>query len=140
MNSVQEIRNLADKRLEEANLLLQNGFHEGAFYLAGYAVELMLKARICKHLDMDDFYTRPLKSGKQAFFTHDLEQLLTLSGSRKRLEMDIDPVTGTNSTLFANWQTICKWNEEKRYELSIEPDEAANFFQAITDSQNGFLT
>jgi len=44
MNSVLEIRNLADKRLEEANLLLQNGFHEGAFYLAGYAVELMLRS------------------------------------------------------------------------------------------------
>ena len=100
----------------------------------------MLKARICKHLDMDDFYTRPLKSGKQAFFAHDLEQLLTLSGLRKRLETEMDPAAGNNSALFANWQIICKWNEEKRDELSIAPVEATNFFQAITDSQNGFLT
>jgi HEPN domain-containing protein len=43
-----EIRELAIQRLAEARILLNNGMCDGAFYLAGYSVELSLKSRICE--------------------------------------------------------------------------------------------
>ena len=52
MNSNIEIRQLAEERLKDAQVLLANERHEGAFYLAGYAVELTLKAKVCtQYLD-----------------------------------------------------------------------------------------
>ena len=39
-------RQLAEQRLAEAELLLANGFWSGAYYLAGYALECALKAKI----------------------------------------------------------------------------------------------
>lgn len=43
-----EFQELAELRLEEARVLLDQGKWDGAYYLAGYAVELALKARIIK--------------------------------------------------------------------------------------------
>jgi HEPN domain-containing protein len=43
-----QIRQLAYERLEEAQILAQNGKYDGAFYLAGYSIELMLKAKVCE--------------------------------------------------------------------------------------------
>lgn len=37
---------LAQKRFDEAKLLLGNGFSSGAYYLSGYAIECALKAII----------------------------------------------------------------------------------------------
>ncbi len=140
MNTIKEITDLADKRLKEAELLLSNGFNEGAFYLAGYSVELMLKARICKNLEIENFYLKPQISGKQAFFTHDLAQLLTLSGLRKRFENEIDSKGGNNSELSVNWQIICTWNEEKRYDTFVRQHDVEEFIDGITNPTNGFLT
>jgi hypothetical protein len=39
---------LAEARIGEAKLLLANGHPSGAYYLAGYAVEYALKARIAE--------------------------------------------------------------------------------------------
>jgi HEPN domain-containing protein len=41
MNSSQEIKQLANLRLAEARILLEAGKYDGAFYLAGYSVELI---------------------------------------------------------------------------------------------------
>ena len=97
MTTAREILNLADKRLHEAQCLLSNNCPEGAYYLAGYVVELTLKAHICKLLDMDDFYASThVRRMSGVYFTHDLNQLLTLSGWRKRLEDDMG-VAGANN-------------------------------------------
>jgi len=50
-----ELKKLARTRLKEAKVLYQNGLYDGACYLAGYVIELALKARICKVLDLDDY-------------------------------------------------------------------------------------
>lgn len=56
MKTVAHIKELAKTRLEEAKILCAAGKYDGAFYLAGYSVELMLKAKICEHFDIDDLY------------------------------------------------------------------------------------
>lgn len=45
MTNPSEIIKLAWQRLQEAEILYSNNMHDGAFYLAGYSVELMLKAK-----------------------------------------------------------------------------------------------
>jgi len=54
LNSIQEIKELADLRLKEARALLTSGYPDGAYYLGGYALELALKAVVCKNWDVDD--------------------------------------------------------------------------------------
>ena len=55
MKNPTDIRTLADSRIKEAHALSKKGFHDLAFYVAGYAVELQLKAKICEHFDLPDF-------------------------------------------------------------------------------------
>jgi hypothetical protein len=58
-----QLQDLAKLRLREAEALYVAGFYDGSVYLAGYAVELGLKARICRLLHVADY---PLDIG-QAF-------------------------------------------------------------------------
>ena len=87
MDSANNIVFLANNKLSESEFLFANGYYDTAYYLAGYAVELYIKARICKTLDIENFYdfgnrtkfinedniTKPYK-------VHNFEQLLVLSG------------------------------------------------------------
>jgi HEPN domain-containing protein len=50
-----ELKALAELRLEEAEALFEAGCYNGAVYLAGYVVELALKARICRLLDSQEY-------------------------------------------------------------------------------------
>ena len=94
MTNPDEIRRIADRRLEEAGLLFRSGFFEGAYYLAGYTVELHLKAKICERLDLYDLFedaessvaNRASFSNLQIgrlFKVHELQKLLLLSGLSK---------------------------------------------------------
>ena len=56
MTNPEEILKLATQRLEEAKILYQNGMYDGAFYLAGYSVELTLKAKICERLGIPNLF------------------------------------------------------------------------------------
>ncbi len=56
MNNIEVIVSLSDNKILESEHLYANGFFDSAYYLAGYAVELLLKARICKTLNIDNFY------------------------------------------------------------------------------------
>jgi hypothetical protein len=48
MIAVAELDSIAAARLEDARVLLAAGRFDGATYLCGYAVEVALKARICR--------------------------------------------------------------------------------------------
>ncbi len=104
-----ELKKLAGTRLKEAKLLYNGGFYDGAYYLAGYVVELALKARICRVLDLTEY----LDSGEisRSFKTHRLDDLVRLAGLQKKFEQAklINPV------LTMNWSLISVWNEQLRY-------------------------
>src|SRR5712691_5133895 len=55
MISVAELDNIARARIEDAKVLLTAGRYDGATYLCGYAVEVALKARICRTLNWTEF-------------------------------------------------------------------------------------
>ena len=50
-----ELQKIARARLKDAQILFQNRRYEGAAYLCGYAIELWLKARICRTLGWEGF-------------------------------------------------------------------------------------
>ena len=50
-----ELKELAKLRLKEAETLFDAGLYDGAVYVCGYVIELALKARICKLLDISEY-------------------------------------------------------------------------------------
>ena len=133
MATYQELKDLSEVRLREAEALFAANLFDGCAYLAGYVVELALKARICKLLGINEY----LDSGKlgKVYAVHDLDQLLLLSGLRGTL----DP---TNVALFNNWSISVPWNPERRYEPvgSVTRQDALDILNAIRDGTDGVYT
>lgn len=139
MENPQEITELANRRIDEARVLLENNYYEGAIYLAGYAIELSLKSKICSLLDIPNLFSfrsnNIRKEYLRSYKSHDLEQLILLSGLRNKFQ----DAKSENLRLFENWSVVCEWSEEKRYcKCGIESfEEAEKFINAIIDPQNG---
>ena len=73
-----DLQELSRLRLREAQALYKAHFYDGCVYLAGYAVELGLKARICRLLRLEQY---PLAGDiGRAFKVHSLDQLKVLAG------------------------------------------------------------
>ena len=106
MIPVAELDRIAQARLEDATALLQAGRYDGATYLCGYAVEVALKARICRTLNWLDFPSTSAEfQAYRSFQTHDLNVLLRLSGQEARIRQQH----------FALWSPVAVWNPELRY-------------------------
>ncbi len=87
MISIQELKRIASARLKDAEILYQGKRYDGAVYLCGYAVELTLKAKICKILKWSGFpSTNSEFQGLQSFKTHRLDLLLSLSGQEGKIK------------------------------------------------------
>ena len=108
-----EFQKLADLRVQEAFVLVQNRRPQGAYYLAGYAVECALKACIAKETKRHEF--PPKRKYVQEVYTHKLTSLLQLTGLDKQLENDMK----ANATLGINWGVVKEWDEESRYIISV---------------------
>lgn len=102
---------MAWAKLNEAKCLFENGYYNWSYYTAGYTIELMLKAAVCKALEIENLYeenSRILKAFKypQTFKTHNFEQLLMLSGVyislKEKLAVDV--------AFKANWLIVCDWS------------------------------
>ena len=127
-----EFQELAETRLKEAKALLDLGMWNGSYYLAGYAVEVALKACIIKMLMATDAF--PNKDFSKNCYTHAIENLVVLAklfGSRKT-------ATDSDPDLHANWLLLRDWSEEKRYH-NIDRTEALALYTAIADGTHGVL-
>ncbi len=89
MQTQSDIEALAYAKLGDAECLLDNDRFDSAYYLAGYAIELLLKARVCKTLGIPDFFDfdnaerKRLKNESvitKPYKVHDYIQLFILSG------------------------------------------------------------
>ena len=108
-----DIQNLADLRIKEAVKLQRSKFYDGAFYLAGYAVELYLKAKICENMDVPDFYDThvPKSDLSKTFLIHNLDRLVLLSGLYTKFEA----AKKTVPNLTDHWDKVLTWSEKSRY-------------------------
>ncbi len=121
---------LAEIRLDEAQCLLRLRKYHGAYYLAGYSVECLLKAKIAGNVRKHDF---PDKALANAAYTHELEKLVGLAG----LKIELDQSLATNQDLSSNWSVVKDWKEDKRYDVSIKAHTARDMISSINDPING---
>jgi len=110
-------------------MLLRAGRSSSAYYLAGYAVELALKACISSSFLSD---TIPDKAFVTEIYTHNLEKLLGTAGLQYHFTSD----SKKNPSLAAAWGIASKWTEASRYTL-WDQVSASNLVDAIGDPQNG---
>lgn len=126
MIKVGELDNIARARIEDAKALLAAGRFDGATYLCGYAVEVALKARICRTLNWAEF---PSTGGEfqayRSFQTHELDVLLRLSGQEARIKQN----------QFALWNVVAIWKVESRYNVAgtVQQADAAAMIQAAEE-------
>lgn len=106
MINVANLRRLARTRLKDAQVLLKTNRFDGAVYMVGYSVEIVLKARICKTLRWADFPTTQDEfKGLGSFRIHKLPMLLRLSGRDQLIK----------TKYFAEWSAVAAWDTETRY-------------------------
>ncbi len=110
MLTKKDLETLADTRLGDARYLFSGARFSAAYYLAGYAVELGIKACIADVFQADVI---PDKSFVNAIHTHKLDELLGLAGVRKQLQDEMR----TNGVPAAAWGVASKWTETSRYEM-----------------------
>jgi HEPN domain-containing protein len=113
-----EWRKLCEVRIEDAEVLLRNGRYDAAYYLAGYAVECALKARIVRLLEG---YFPP----KQTLYIHSLTKLLDAAELEEIFveKSKGDPMFG------AQWKTVKDWSEGTRYDAQ-DQETAENMLGA----------
>ncbi len=127
-----DFKELAEVRIDEANALFAAGKYDGAFYLAGYAVECALKACAAKLTNEHDFPPKP--KSIHDYYSHEIEKLLKTAGLTAARDSD----AAADPDLEANWSVVKDWTEESRYERKSEA-QARRLIEAVTDAAHGVL-
>lgn len=146
MNTPAEIKELSNSRIDEAKILFENDKYDGAFYLAGYSVELALKAKICEKIgipnlfDVNNQETNKIDNVseiRKVFKTHNLYFLLIMCGLKNKYDND----KASNRNLFeANSLLFNNWSENCRYKPCghMRPLDVEKLIKLLTDD-NGLL-
>src|SRR5947209_8462382 len=119
-----DLEQASQDRLGDADVLFQAGRFASAIAMGIYSLEIALKAKICKNLDIDALPT--------AFEIHDLDGLLVVSGLKKRVETlhAAAGVVGAGSVIVpgssasavkANWDFVLQYKSQNINELRYRP-------------------
>ena len=125
-------QNLAKTRISEAKTLLEAGHYDGAYYLAGYALECAFKACIARQTKIHDF---PDKERVNNSHTHKLENLCRLAG----LSASFAALSAGSRAFARNWAVAKDWDVESRYG-SHSASEAESLVKAIGQRGSGVLS
>lgn len=122
------LRTIAKARLGDALVLAQSERYDGAIYLSGYAIEISLKARICKTLNWTEY---PSKGDYQSFRTHKFEVLLHLSGIENKIK----------TKYLADWSEVIQWNPDARYKAigTASKDDADSMIDSVKSLLDGIV-
>lgn len=123
---------LAELRMNEALGLLSLKMYDGAYYLAGYAVECALKSCIAGKTLAEEFPPSP--DITKGYYTHNLTALVGHAGLDRALQQD----TASDAVLDGHWSVVKKWTEHSRYDRKTR-DEADELINAVTDADHGVL-
>ena len=117
MHDVADLQVVAAERLEDARALINAGRFAGASYVAGFAVEIALKARICLTLGWTGFpETRRDFDRYQSLKTHDLRVLLRFSGMEAAIK----------TSKPSDWSVILGWDPMTRYSAAMYTERDAS--------------
>ncbi|HEY0080730.1 MAG TPA: HEPN domain-containing protein [Pyrinomonadaceae bacterium] len=128
-----DFQELSRLRIKEAKVLLDNKCYEGAYYLAGYAVECALKACVARKTKRFDF--PPNEKTVREYYTHELVKLVKGAGLGAALQTE----EISNAQFRSNWAVVKDWNEQARYEPQINDKLARDLYSAISDRKHGVL-
>lgn len=118
MLTVKQLREIARERIKDAEALFSAERYEGAMYICGYAVEIALKARICKTLHWPDFPQSDKEFSQNPkyspFKKHQLNLLLSYSGREDQIRNRFN----------AQWFLVDSWDPQSRYNPTIKSTRA----------------
>lgn len=123
---------LSESKLADALLLFERERWANSFYLAGYSVELALKACVAVQFQAS---TIPDKKFVSSIHTHEFSKLIGLAGLTAELRAKQDE----DSTFAANWGITAEWSPEARYECT-DKSTAHFLLHAIADPEHGVLS
>jgi HEPN domain-containing protein len=126
-----DLQKLADEKLDDAKRLLSAGSWSNAYYLAGYAVELAIKACIAKSFRAD---TIPDLELVKDTYKHKFPGLIGTANLRAELQMQEQ----ADQTFATNWGVANEWSPDDRYRVTSEQD-AKELIDAISDTNHGVL-
>jgi HEPN domain-containing protein len=118
-------------RRDDAQALMNSNRWRGAMYMAGYAVECLLKTKLMQKFDCrnlreleEELQRRGLLASPVSIDSHGLELLLKLTGGMDRLR--------SNPTLLRSFNTANRWVPAWRYNPDLSnSDDAEAFLEAI---------
>ena len=108
MISTADLRSTAREYLRAAKLLRTRRSYDASVYLCGYAVEIALKARICRTLKWTTGFPETNAEFQEKgplLKTHNLRMLLEYTTLRSLVD----------SHLLKEWSEVIAWSPEQRY-------------------------
>jgi hypothetical protein len=126
-----DLQAVAQAKIDDASLLAQNNRFSNAYYLAGYAVEIALKACIARQFTAESI---PEKSFVNGIYVHNLKALVGLAGLSAEFKSKGDADPG----FAANFALVAQWEPDVRYESS-DSMSAQTMIAAIVDPSSGVL-
>ncbi len=122
---------MAQSKLDAGNALAKFRKWSNAYYLAGYTIELALKACVARQISAD---TLPEKRLINGVYTHEIDKLIGLAG----LKVELKNRSDENSLFAANWAICSEWSPDVRYQ-DRTPTETTQLLNAISNNENGVL-
>jgi HEPN domain-containing protein len=118
-------------RMDDARVLFNGARWRGAMYMAGYAVECLLKTKLmrmfdCRHLrELDEeLQRRGVLAAQATVFTHQLELLLRITNAMDRLRQ--------NEEHWRLFTMVNRWVPAWRYTADMSNlDDAKDFLDAV---------
>lgn len=126
-----DLQALSRIRMNEAKGLLSLGLNDGAYYLAGYAVECALKACIAKETKRHEF---PDKRRADSSHTHSLSDLVRYA----KLESARQELAKWDPEFKGNWDTVKLWSEQSRYDRH-SAQAAEDLVGAVCNRRHGIV-
>lgn len=113
MHTVKDLEIIAIQKLYDAKALYRAKRYDGSLYICGYAIEIALKAIVCKEAGLSlypetqyEYKNHPNKKTYKKYWIHKLNELLPASGK----ESIIKP------SYKAEWDfVVSKWGPDSRY-------------------------
>ncbi|MHC5540676.1 HEPN domain-containing protein [Singulisphaera rosea] len=118
-------------RMDDARALFNAVRRRGAMYLAGYAIECLLKIKLMRidncltSSDLDfELRRQNLLTANSTIFTHQLELLIDLTKAKHRLKQIPE--------LWLAFNTVNRWVPAWRYSADLSNrDDAEGFLEAV---------
>ena len=126
-----DLQNLSIGKLEAAQVLADSNRWSNAYYLAGYSIELALKACVSKLISVD---TIPDKNLINKVYTHNIGELVGLAG----LKAEFNERKAADSIFAANWGICAEGSPDARYK-DKSAAETTYLLAAISDKEHGVL-